>query len=218
LKRIHLSPRADLSCEVNCSLAARDVSIRFPLPNLFRPLRVVAASWHRLVIVPYCRGCWRCQEWQVCTRVTPCGAKRIARGPSRGAVCTASPPASQSEVQTSSFLFCFLFPAPRQSDVVRTGSHGAVEVLFRRCVKGGPSSTPCHSAIRRSTSFQCLLISFLLNQLEITKDIKPEPRFRPSPFCANPHETCAFCTYPQKNAFFPVFLQFRPCVPFPRSL
>ena len=125
---------------------------------------------------------------------------------------------------------------------MRTGSHRAVEVVFRQCVKGAaigrlapescslvvssnfwmfrgsargmrlqrPSSTPCHSAIRRATSFRSVLISLLLNQLEITKDIKPEPRFRPSPFCVNPHETCAFCTCPQKKRVFPCIFAVSP--------
>jgi hypothetical protein len=51
----------------------QDISIRFPLSNLVRPLIVVAAaSWHSLVIVP-------CSS---AARVPPRGAKRIARGPS----------------------------------------------------------------------------------------------------------------------------------------
>ena len=108
--------------------------------------------------------------------------------------------------------------APESRSLVASSNFGCSEVPLEECDCERPSSTPCHSAIRRATSFRSVLISFLLNQLEITKDIKPEPRFRPSPFCANPHETCAFCTCPQKNAFFPVFLWFRPCVPFPRSL
>ena len=46
----------------------QDVSIRFPMPNLFRPLRVVAAaSWHRSLLQ---RRRQR-QAWQVGTRVTP---------------------------------------------------------------------------------------------------------------------------------------------------
>ena len=95
--------------------------------------------------------------------------------------------------------------APESSNLVASSNFW----MFRGSARGmrlqRPSSTPCHSAIRRATSFRSVLISVLLNQLEITKDIKPEPRFRPSPFCVNPHETCAFCTCPQKKTCFSLY-------------
>ena len=93
---------------------------------------------------------------------------------------------------------------------------GAKEASPEARSRGAVSAAPppaSHSQVR--TSPAQLLSSpcsraLSLNQLEITKDIKPEPRFRPSPFCANPHETCAFCTCPQKNRVFPCIFAVSP--------
>lgn len=164
---------------------------------------------------------------RVCTRVAPYLAPqehlRVAQGgsraaPRRGAVSAAPPPASHSQVRTSSFV-SVRFLVRRQSNVVHVGAPLRARncSLVARCPRiFGCPQVPC---LRNATATGRLPLlvtprspaqlpssrcssAFSLNQLEITKDIKAGTPIPPSPFCADPHETCAFCTCPQKSRIF----------------